>query len=85
MELVVADVVVEVAVGINIHVVAPESITERGAGETAGMDGDFTARHHSSTQSQRDVGINRNGCLQRNVEAQLYRGIFLCVEAHAGM
>ena len=60
LELVVADVIADVAVGVDVNVVTPERVTERGTCKAAGMDGEFTTRHHALSQTQRDIGIDSN-------------------------
>ena len=62
-----------------------ERVAERGAGKAAGMDGNLAACHHTLTQTQRDVGIDRKGRFHGDIQVQLHGGIFLCVETHASM
>ena len=85
LQLVIADVVVEVALGVYIHVVAAEGVAQGGTGETAWMDGNFAACHQALAQTERDVGVDGDGRLQRYVEAYLHSGILLGVVAHAAM
>ena len=85
LELVVADVIVALPFGIDIHVVAAEGVCKHRANVAARMDGQLASCHQSLTQSQRDIGIDRYGRLQRNVKPQLYGSILLRVVANAGM
>ncbi len=82
LELVIEDVVVTLTFDIYVHVVATEVISERWTGETARMDSELTACHQTLTQTQDEVGIHRDGCMERNIQTHLHGCIFLRVVAH---
>ena len=85
LELIVTDVIIEIAIPIYIQVVTTERIAERGSCEATGVDGELTASHESFAQSQRDICIHRYGRLQGNVKTNLQGCILLVVVPHASM
>ena len=62
-----------------------ERIAESGACKESGVDGNLATSHQSLTQSERDVGFDRDGRLQRYVKSQQDSGMFFRIIAHAGM
>ena len=68
LELIITDVIVKVTIRVHIHIVATEGVAERRTRKATGMDCNLASSHHSLTQSQGDIGIDRDGRLQRNVE-----------------
>ena len=85
LELVVADVVVAIAIHVNINIIAIEVITQFRTGETLWMDGQIATSHQSLTQSYYQVNIHRYGGLQGDVEPHLHSGIFFSIITHTTM
>ena len=85
LQLVVTDVIIQIASIIYIDIISAERIAECRTGKGSGMNGKLTASHHTLTQTQRDIGFYRDGCLQRYIESQLHSGIFFCIEARTDM
>ena len=85
LELVVADVVVAIAFAIDVNVVTPKGIGDHRADEAAGMDGQLALSHQTLAKAQGDIGADRNGGLQGDVETKLHGGIFLGVVAEASV
>ena len=85
LKLVVKNVVGPVAFHIDVYVVAAELVADGRTCEAGRVDGQVDTCLQTLAQSEGDVGVDRHGCLQRDVEAQLHGGILLGVEAEPRM
>ena len=81
----VEDVVVALAVDVDVEVVAPEGEAHRGARETARVDGEVGGCHQALAQSGGDLRIDRRRSLQGDGQSGLQGGILLGIEAEAHM
>ena len=79
--LVIQQVIVAIAIHIDIQVVASEGETQRRTGETARVEHQVGTQFDALTQPQGEVGADRCRGLQRHVETHLQGGILLGVEA----
>ena len=77
LELVVENIVEEVALIVDVHVVAVEGIYELWTGEKPCVHGEIASCHHALAQTECDVDIHRHGCLDGEVGSYLHGGMFL--------